>query len=95
MPKTSSRYELALAGNVVACIFFLKCQGGWRELQQVDVSIVDAEQQAEAQKEQLRLVRAMTPEERQTIRENQHRAQEIIDRARQRLPQTARKQERS
>src|ERR1700757_3628879 len=37
-------WQLAVGGNVVACIFFLKCQAGWREVQQVDVGLVDAEQ---------------------------------------------------
>ena len=78
-------WQLAVGGNVVACIFFLKCQAGWREIQQVDVGLVDAEQQAEARNEQLRLLRAMTPEERQVLREITQRTQEMTDRARQRL----------
>ncbi|MBV8773389.1 MAG: hypothetical protein JO166_13825 [Deltaproteobacteria bacterium] len=82
-------YELALAGNVVACIFFLKCQGGWREIQQVDISLVEAEKRAEARQEQLQLIRTMTPEERQVLRESNGRMQELMDRARQRLKQAA------
>jgi hypothetical protein len=85
---------MALGGNVIACIFFLKCQGGWRELQQLDVSVVDAEQQqVEARREQLRLLRAMTPEELQTIRESKRQVGEIMDLARQRLTETSRRKE--
>ena len=71
-------WEMALGGNVVACIFFLKCQGGWREVQQVDLGVVEAEKQVEERQEQLRLLRAMTPEERQTIREITERANQRI-----------------
>jgi hypothetical protein len=85
---------MALGGNVIACIFFLKCQGGWRELQQLDVSVVDAEQQqVEARREQLRLLRAMTPEELQTIRESKRQVGEIMDLARHRLTETSRRKE--
>jgi hypothetical protein len=86
-------WQLAVGGNVVACIFFLKCQAGWREIQQVDVGLVDAEQQAEARNEQLRLLRAMTPEERQVLREITLRTREMTDRARQRLNEAHREQE--
>ena len=86
-------WQLAVGGNVVACIFFLKCQAGWREVQQVDVGLVDAEQQAEARNEQLRLLRAMTPEERQVLREITQRTQEMTDRARQRLNEAAHREQ--
>lgn len=71
-------WELALGGNVVACVFFLKCQGGWRELQQVDVSLVDAAKESERREAQLWMLSAMTPEERQTIGEITERANQRI-----------------
>jgi hypothetical protein len=79
-------WEMAIGGNVVACIFFLKSQAGWRELQQVDVNVVDAEEQSEERAEQLRLLRAMTPAER-------HMISNITTRARERLKQPARREQ--
>jgi predicted sugar kinase len=71
-------WEMAIGGNVVACIFYLKCQAAWRESQQVDVTVADAEEQSERRAAQLRLLRAMTPEELQTIREINKRAKERL-----------------
>ena len=34
----NSLFEAARSGNITAQIFFLKCQGGWREAQRVEIS---------------------------------------------------------
>ena len=79
-------WDLALAGNVIACIFFLKCRGGWREFQEVDESLADTAKQSETREAQFRLVRAMTMEERQTIREINQRANQRLAESGWRVP---------
>jgi hypothetical protein len=71
-------WEMALSGNVVAAIFFLKCQAGWRELQEIDHDINEIEEQAAERERQLQLMRAMTRDERRTIQEITKRAKERL-----------------
>jgi hypothetical protein len=71
-------WESATRGNVVAAIFFLKCQGGWREFQERDFHMSEIEERAAQREEQLRLIRAMTSEERRTMLEITKRAKERL-----------------
>jgi hypothetical protein len=69
---------MALGGNVVAAIFFLKCQGGRREFQEIEHNMHQLEDQAAKREEELRLIRAMTPDERRTMLEITKRAKERV-----------------
>jgi hypothetical protein len=64
-------YQAAQRGNIVAMIFYLKCKGGWRDTQHLDikadVDVRQAEYQAEREKT-LELLKAFTPEERAAYR---------------------------
>ena len=65
----SKLYEAALAGNMVAAIFYLKAQGKWRD-RHLEIKKTDAEERVEeferAREETLKLIRAFTPAERET-----------------------------
>lgn len=71
-------WEMAVQGHVVAAIFYLKCRAGWHEKRDFEAEMNAHAAAFEAREEQLRLLRAMTPAERQTIREITRRAEERL-----------------
>ena len=65
------RYYRTSTINQIQMIFFLKCQGGWRETQRLDVKTDSDDRLAEferRQEEVLRLLRLLTPQEREIYR---------------------------
>ncbi|MHB8383854.1 MAG: phBC6A51 family helix-turn-helix protein [Candidatus Binataceae bacterium] len=60
-------WDAAMGGNITAMIFWLKAQGGWRDTA-IDINLsgeVGLKNADEERERQLKIVRAMTPEDRE------------------------------